>query len=429
MRVQLKKQKKIRTALTAATCSLLGIQGTDVTAEDGEWDFDSAVLFYSEVDRVSAIEPVVTAKRDFGDERFLNLKLVFDSLTGASANGATPSDQPQTFTRPSGEGIYTADADETPLDDTFRDFRVALSSQWDQPINRDYKTSFGANFSAEYDYLSISVNASLARDFNKRNTTLNAGISIANDTISPDGDIPIGFSSMVIDRGQAGFDEAFDSTREGEDDTKTTVDLIFGVTQVISRQTVMQLSYSLSDTSGYLTDPFKILSVVGSDGRPVDYRYEHRPDTRLKQSLYWQTKHHFSRDILDLSYRLFWDDWDITSHTFDVRYRWMFGNGNFLEPHFRYYLQSEADFYHRFLREGDSLPEFASADYRLGELTGITLGLKYGLKLANEQEMSLRLEYYLQSGDGRDGEAPGILSDLELFPDVEAIILKFSYNF
>ncbi|PUB85500.1 MAG: hypothetical protein DBP01_14330, partial [gamma proteobacterium symbiont of Ctena orbiculata] len=80
MRVQLKKQKKIRTALTAATCSLLGIQGTDATAEEGEWDFDSAVLFYSEVDRVSAIEPVVTAKRDFGDERFLNLKLVFDSL-------------------------------------------------------------------------------------------------------------------------------------------------------------------------------------------------------------------------------------------------------------------------------------------------------------------------------------------------------------
>ncbi|MES9968703.1 MAG: DUF3570 domain-containing protein [Candidatus Thiodiazotropha sp.] len=427
--MQLKKQKKIRAALTAATCSLLGIQGADVAAEEGDWDFDSAVLFYSEVDRVSAIEPVATAKRDFGDERFLNLKLVFDSLTGASANGATPSDQAQTFTRPSGEGVYTTDADETPLDDTFKDFRVALSGQWDQPINRDYKTSFGANFSAEYDYLSMSVNASLARDFNKRNTTVNAGISIANDTISPDGDIPIGFSSMVIDSGQAGFDQAFKATREGEDDSKTTVDLIFGITQVISRQTLMQLSYSLSDTSGYLTDPFKILSVVGADGRPLDYRYELRPDSRLKQSLYWQAKHHFNRDILDLSYRLYWDDWDITSHTIDVRYRWMLNGGHFVEPHFRYYLQSEADFYQRFLRQGESLPEYASADYRLGELTGITLGLKYGMKLANEREMSLRLEYYLQSGDNTDADAPGILSELELFPDVEAVIMQFSYNF
>ncbi|MES9990391.1 MAG: DUF3570 domain-containing protein [Candidatus Thiodiazotropha sp.] len=427
--MQLKKQKQIRATLTAATCSLLGVQGGEAAAEAGDWDFDSAVLFYSEVDRVTAIEPVITAQRDFGDERKLNLKMVFDSLTGASANGATPSDQPQTFTKPSGEGSYTTDADETPLDDTFKDFRVALSSQWEQPLNRDYKTSFGANFSAEYDYLSLSINASLSRDFNKRNTTLSAGLSVANDTISPDGDIPIGFSSMVVDSGQAGFDQAFDATRESGEDTKTTVDLIFGLTQVISRQTLMQLSYSLSDASGYLTDPFKIISVVGSDGRPLDYRYEHRPDSRLKHGLYWQLKHHFTRDILDLSYRFYTDDWDITSHTIDVRYRWIFDPNHFIEPHFRYYSQSEADFYQRFFRQGEPLPEFASADYRLGELTGITVGLKYGLKLANQREMSLRMEYYLQSGENKDGSAPGILSEMDLFPDVEAIILQFSYNF
>jgi hypothetical protein len=140
-------------------------------------------------------------------------------------------------------------------------------------------------------------------------------------------------------------------------------------------------------------------------------------------------KHHFSRDILDLSYRLYWDDWDITSHTVDLRYRWMFDNRHYLEPHIRYYIQNEADFYQRFLREGESLPEYASADHRLGDLTGTTLGLKYGFKLANEQEMNLRLEYYLQSGDSQDSSAPGILSDMELFPDVEAIILQFSYNF
>jgi hypothetical protein len=427
--MQLKKQIGIRDALTAASASLLGIQDTDVIAQEGDWKFDSAVLYYSEADRVSVIEPVLTAQRDFGDERELNLKLVLDSLTGASANGATTSDQPQTFTRPSGEGHYTTDAREIPLDDTFKDFRVALGSQWDQPLSRDYKSSFGANFSAEYDYLSMSVNASLSRDFNKRNTTLSAAISIANDIISPDGDIPIPFSSMVIDSGQGDFDQAFEATRGDEDDTKSTVDLVFGVTQVINRQTVMQIRYSLSDASGYLTDPFKILSVVGDDGRPVDYRYEHRPDSRLKQGLYWQVKHHFSRNVLDLSYRLYWDDWDITSHTVDFRYRWTFDNSHFLEPHIRYYSQSEADFYHRFLRQGEGLPEFASADYRLGALSGITLGVKYGWKQANEQEMSLRLEYYLQSGDSDDNDAPGILSELELFPDVEAIILQFSYNF
>ncbi|MCM8919709.1 MAG: DUF3570 domain-containing protein, partial [Candidatus Thiodiazotropha sp.] len=164
--MQLKKQNKITTTLTAATCTLLGINAADTVAEEGDWDFDSAILYYSEVDRVSAIEPVITAKRDFGDEKSLNLKLVIDVLTGASANGATPSDQPQTFTRPSGKGSYTESADETPLDDTFKDTRVAFSTQWDQPLNSDYKTSLGANFSTEYDYLSLSLNGSLTRDFN-----------------------------------------------------------------------------------------------------------------------------------------------------------------------------------------------------------------------------------------------------------------------
>ncbi|MES9943205.1 MAG: DUF3570 domain-containing protein [Candidatus Thiodiazotropha sp. 6PLUC2] len=427
--MQLKKHKKIKHALTAATCTLLGVDATDSIAEEGDWAFDSAVLYYSEVDRVDAVEPVISATRDFGDEKLLNLKLVFDVLTGASANGATPSDQPQTFTRPSGKGAYTSSAEETPLDDTFKDTRIALSSQWEQPINRDYKTGFGVNFSTEYDYTSFSANGNLSRDFNKSNTTLSAGLSLAYDTISPEGDIPIAFSSMAIDSGQDGFRTEFNATRGDGEDTKDTVDLVFGLTQVVDKNTVMQLSYSFSDVNGYLTDPFKIVSVVDNNGRPVDYLYEKRPDSRNKQSLFWQAKHHFKSDVVDFSYRYFWDDWGITSHTVDLRYRWKLGRKSYLEPHIRYYDQSEADFYHRFLNEGDSLPDHASADYRLGDLNGITVGVKYGVALANEQELSLRLEYYLQSNDNTEGALPGILNDVDLYPDVEAIIFQLSYNF
>jgi opacity protein-like surface antigen len=427
--MQLKKQKKISRALTAATCSLLGINSADSLAEEGDWTFDSAVLFYSEVDRVSAIEPVITAKRDFGEDKALNLKLVFDTLSGASANGATPSDQPQTFTRPSGKGSYTTSAQETPLDDTFRDSRIAISSQWEQPINRDYRTGFGVNFSTEYDYSSISANANLSRDFNKRNTTLNAGLSMAFDTISPEGDIPIGLSSMAVNTGQSDYRSDFNATRGDSEDNKDTLDLIFGLTQVIDRNTIMQMSYSYSDVSGYLTDPFKIISVVGDDGRPVKYRYEQRPDSRSKHSLYWQAKHQFESDIIDLSYRYFWDDWGIASHTIDLRYRWMLGGKQYLEPHIRYYDQSEADFYRRFFIQGESLPDHVSADYRLGDMNALTIGMKYGMALQNEQELSMRLEYYIQSNDNTESVIPGILNDMDLYPDVEAIMLQLSYKF
>ncbi|ODB93376.1 hypothetical protein A3194_01390 [Candidatus Thiodiazotropha endoloripes] len=427
--MQLKKQKKISHALTAATCSLLGINSSESLGEEGDWTFDSAVLYYSEVDRVSAVEPVISATRDFGDEKALNLKLVFDTLTGASANGATPSDQPQTFTRPSGRGSYASEAQETPLDDTFKDNRFALSSQWEQAVNREYRTGFGINFSTEYDYSSLSANANLSRDFNKRNTTLNAGLSVAYDTISPEGDIPVGLSSMVINTGQADYRSEFNTTRGEGEDNKDTLDLIFGLTQVIDRNTIMQVSYAYSDVSGYLTDPYKIVSIVGDDGRPFEYRYEQRPDSRNKQSLYWQAKHQFEADIIDLSYRYFWDDWGITSHTIDVRYRWMLGGRQYLEPHIRYYDQSEADFYRRFFIQGESLPDQVSADYRLGSMSALTIGMKYGMALSNEQQLSLRLEYYLQSNHNTESVIPGILNDMELYPDVEAIIVQFSYKF
>jgi hypothetical protein len=234
---------------------------------------------------------------------------------------------------------------------------------------------------------------------------------------------------MAVNTGQAGFRDDFNATRDESEDTKTTADMIFGLTQVIDRNTIMQMSYSFSQASGYLTDPFKIVSVVGNDGRPVEYRYENRPDSRNKQSLYWQAKHHFDSDIIDLSYRFYWDDWGVTSHTIDLRYRWDLGQKHYLEPHFRYYDQSEADFYRRFLINGEGIPDDVSADYRLGDLNGITIGVKYGMALANESDMSLRLEYFIQSNDATESETPGILNEVDLYPDVKAIILQFGYTF
>ena len=107
------KQRRIAGLLSAATCSLLG---GPAQAADNEWDVDSAVLYYDEGDRVTAWEPVISATREIDDEEYLTHKLVLDSLTGASASGAVPSTNPQTFTRPSGNGQYTVAPNETPLD-------------------------------------------------------------------------------------------------------------------------------------------------------------------------------------------------------------------------------------------------------------------------------------------------------------------------
>ncbi|MGF1643849.1 MAG: DUF3570 domain-containing protein [Thiotrichales bacterium] len=417
--MQLSQSKPVRAALGAAACALLGVQAA--RAEQG-WEIDSAVLFYSEPDRVTAVEPVVNARKEIRDDEFLNLKLTLDTLTGASANGATASNTVQTFTRPSGRGSYTTQPGETPLDDTFRDTRVALSANWDRPLNRLMRSTLGANVSKEYDYTSLGVSGQLSRDFNDRNTTLSAGVAVASDTIEPEGGIPTAFASMVAAGAQ--------QPRDGTSDDKTTLDLLLGATQVLGKNTVAQLNLSYSQSEGYHTDPFKLLSVVAADsGSTLDYVYENRPDSRRKTSLYAGLKHSLGDDVVNAAYRYYTDDWGLDSHTLDLAYRWKFSERQYLQPRLRYYAQGAADFYRHSLVANAAIPEYATADYRLGEFDATTLGLKYGYTLDNGSEFSIRAEYYLQGGDSHPADAIGIQREQDLFPDVDAYILQANYRF
>lgn len=429
--MQLKKKTgNIAGLLAAASCSLLN-QSVNAQETDA-WHVDTAVLVYSEKDRVDAVEPVVSVTRTFSDESKLNVKLVTDTLTGASPNGASITDQAQTFTRPSGRGEYVTKAGDIPLDDTFKDSRTAISAQYEFPLDRLTRISTGLHFSDEYDYRSIGFNGSIARDFNNKNTTLSLGIAYAKDTIEPQGGIPIAFASMAPARegSEREGDEREGVSREGTDDDKTISDFLIGVTQVINRKTIMQLNYSYSKSDGYLTDPFKILSVVdGSSGATLDYLYENRPDTRVKNSVYWKTKYHRDNGhIIDFSYRYLWDDWEVTSHTLDFRYHFPITKNNYIEPHIRYYQQDEAEFYQHALVAGAPLVKYASADSRLGSFDGITIGVKYGYKFSENSEVNFRVEYYEQKGD-TVGQTIGIQNNYDLFPDLEAVIVQLGYSF
>ena len=444
--MQLNKKQaavNVKAALTIATSALLGTLSTGVNAADNNistakaqqessWDFETAFLYYSESDRVSAAEAIIGATKTFENDEVLNLKLTIDALTGASANGATAQTEVQTFTRPSGKGSYQTQANTTPLDDTFKDTRVQLNAQWTQPLAENYTGSAGVHISKEYDYLSLGINGNLAYDFNRKNSTVSLGLSYFQDTFEPEGGIPVAFSSMPNAFGSddsAGNTTGFDATRRTDSDDKTTTDIMLGFTQVINRRMLTQFNYSYSKVDGYLNDPFKVLSVIDDNGFAQDYRYENRPDSRVKQSVFAQTKYHFDKNIIDVSYRYMWDDWEIDSHTIDSRLRIPLSSNSYLEPHLRFYQQTAADFYQPFLAKSNTIPEFASADYRIGEMSAYTVGLKYGMKLNDGNDLSFRLEYYRQNPKDAGHEAPGALADVDLYESVDAIIAQVSYSF
>jgi hypothetical protein len=222
------------------------------------------------------------------------------------------------------------------------------------------------------------------------------------------------------------------------DQSKDVVDFLIGITQVLNRQTIVQFNYSLSQADGYLTDPYKILSVVDPvTGMPIAgppgsglnaYLYESRPQTREKQSLYALLKRDFNGDVFDISYRYMTDDWGIDSHTVDLHYRWQFSGGKYVQPHLRFYSQNQADFYQTVLFDGVPVPQFATADYRLAKMDGVTFGIKYGQETQNG-EFSARFEIYEQTGQASPGSSVGVLTGLDLYPDLSAVIAQFSYQF
>jgi len=431
------KGQSISVSLASATCALLGgVTPAAVQAqEEPGWDFNTSLLYYGEdADRVQDLSISVLATRTFMDDRALTMGLTVDALTGATPNGGQYQAVPQTFTSPSGNAVFTVPAGTLALDDSFRDTRVAVSANWTQPFSRLYTFDAGLSASKEYDYMHLGANAKISRDFNQRNTTVSAGFAYAADSLNPVGGTPTPLTPMA-DVGDL-------SNRIGDQD-KDVVDFVVGVTQVISRNLVVQANYSFSDSSGYLNDPYKIVSLVdgitgdvvprtpapGLQGPSHEYVFESRPDQRTKHSLYGQAKYYMNGKVLDASYRYMTDDWDIDSHTVDLRFRWPVGEKAYLEPHLRYYTQTEANFYQVGLVDGAPLPLYASSDYRLGNFDGITAGLKYGWTTRNDNDMSVRLELYQQRGSIPADRLIGNQVGQFEYPDLDAVILQFSYRF
>jgi hypothetical protein len=455
--MQLKRTESgagIGAALAAASCTLLGtsVPGRAAAQDDSGWDVETSTLYYGESGgRVQDLSAEALARKSMGEDRTLGLHVAVDALTGASPNGAAPSNQPQTFTRPSGQGGYTAAAGELPLDDTFHDTRLAADGNWQQLLGRLTTLEVGFSSSFEYDYRHLGINANIAREFNKRNTTLSAGLAFAADTVDPVGGAPTPFAPLSGAGGEpdaAGRVAALEDEGGGEDGggegggggpskSKTVADALVGVTQVLGPRTLMQLNYSFSDSSGYLNDPYKLLSVVdpvtgelatGPTGGTGLYLFENRPDTRAKQSLFGLLKHELGGNVLELSYRYMTDDWGIDSQTVDLHFRWGMGERRYLQPHVRYYTQTAADFYRTVLFDGEPLPAFASADYRLSNFDGITFGLKYGWP-SEHGDWSVRAELYRQSGKASPGSDVGVLGTLDLNPNLQAIFAQFSFKF
>jgi len=420
----------VRGRLGAGICALLA-SVTPAAAQNNEGtsgtQFETAALVYGEQARVKIVEPMARITHLWAGGASVFAQFGLDVITGASPTGATPSGSSTTGPPPPELGVQTTTAasgggsgGQTPSPNAiptahFSDQRYGVDLGWTQPLGSHVIPSIGAHVSREKDYRSLGANGTLALDLYHHRTTLTMGGSVDQDQVFPVGGIVLGLSD--------GTPSGFTSS------DKRSTEALVGLSQVVSRRWLLGVSASQTRESGYLTEPYKVLSVVDAGGVPVSSLREQRPDTRLRNAVTLASVYHLTSDVLHASYREYWDDWGVRSHTLDLALRHDLGDEKWVEPHVRAYTQSSADFFRFSLHEGARLPEFASADQRLGPLHSVTLGCGFGFRPAGSPgELNLRAEYLVQWGDGHPADAVGIQREMDLMPPVSIGSLTLSYS-
>src|SRR2546426_1121357 len=142
------------------------------------------------------------------------------------------------------------------------------------------------------------------------------------------------------------FDRNIRGLHLAHPETKEATDVLGGVSQVLTPSTLLNLTVTLGTASGYLSDPYKGFRFTDYPD-PMALFPERRPGHRTRQIL-TTTLTQFI-EVMDasaeLTYRFYHDSFGTQGHTVSVEWLQDLGRRVVLAPSFRYYEQSEADFY------------------------------------------------------------------------------------
>jgi hypothetical protein len=236
--------------------------------------------------------------------------------------------------------------------ETRRQANFGLSHEWNEAaINvtggfsreRDYKSSFG------------SIGGRL--DFNQKLTSVKFGGGYTHSEIGAilDHDsfpyiTSSAYSQQIVKRGGS------DILQGSRQDWVTNI----GLTQVLSKDALIDASIGYTHSNGFLENPYKATSVIFIDPTQLnksviegDVRalIEQRPNIRNQVALNAKYIHYISpfNAAMHLGYRLSVDDWGVNTHTFDASWVQPLGSGWTVTPRIRYYSQDAASFYRPYL--------------------------------------------------------------------------------
>jgi hypothetical protein len=350
-------------AILLAALALPGVAQAENAPESAS--LSVKYLHYSDsqpnLDRIKVTSPSLDLLLPIAGEWALRVGLVSDTISGAS---------PRYHSAVSGASRF--DEKRTGAD-------VAVTRYFSRA-----SVSVAAGRSGENDYVSrfASVQASFSSDDN--NTTWLLGTGVANDRINP--------VNLAV-----------------TDESKRTVDVMAGVTQVLSARDLVQLVLTHVRGRGYFSNPYKYVDV--------------RPREHDQSTVQLRWNHHIEKIGVSsrMSYRYYTDDYGVHAHTLLEEVVHPLHGGWTLTPSLRLYTQSQASFYFDPVydkRFGAPFPlnyvfgstANISADQRLSAYGAMTLGLKVEKEISKDTTLDLKWEQYKQRGAWRQfgNGSPGL---------------------
>lgn len=285
-------------------------------------------------------------------------------------------------------------------------------------INADYShssddrnTIWNADLSvaSEYDYFSVGFGGGLTKLYNEKNTTLGVSAKVYLDTWNPvypielrsfegnGGSLNSGLLSelTILDQnGNTTLGYNPSNYKSIQDEGRNTYSLSLSFSQILSKNAQFSVFLDVVHQQGWLANPLQRVYFgdvanyyVGNAVTIPNYTdssntdvfqladdIERLPDNRLKIPVGFRFNYYINEVFtVRTYYRYYFDDWGIQSNTASIELPIKVSQKFTLYPSFRYYNQTEADYFGNY-EENVSTDEFYTSDYDLSKFTANQYG-------------------------------------------------------
>ena len=266
-------------------------------------------------------------------------------------------------------------------------------------------SSFAVNGyrSQEVDYISNAALATYSQELFNGNTTLTA-------------------------RGQYNSDEVGEILDDGTvfNRPKTTYSGVASFSQILSPTTVLDLAYDYMNLSGFQSDPYRLVTVRDANGVSVQTNELH-PSLRTRQAATGRISQMIPAIQASLigSYRYYFDDWSVHSHTVELRLNKYLFKDLILGFDYRLYTQTGAYFWKTQYNGQQYLNSaYRTADYKLKPFSSNNVGFSLSYLFRGLAESSSNFEFL--QGSSVEIIYFRYFNDLDFSADILQASLKFS---